>query len=69
MEGRLILEVLVKSDGFVKKINILKSSGFKILDNISKTTIKNWYFTPARFGGKKVEDIIEIPVRFVLSEP
>ncbi len=69
MEGRLILEVLVKSDGFVKKINILKSSGFKILDNISKTTIKNWYFTPARFGGKKVEDIIEIPVKFVLSEP
>ncbi len=44
----------------------VKTSGFEILDKISVKTIRDWKFTPARIGGKNVEDSLNIPVSFKL---
>ena len=47
-------------------INIVKTSGFEILDKTSIETVKNWKFIPARIGKKRIEDNLNIPVSFKL---
>ena len=49
----------------LKNVELLKSSGYKILDNISLQTIKTWSFEPAII--RKYVDNIKIPLRFVLK--
>ena len=67
-QGKLILEVLVNEDGSVKNVRIGKSSGYKILDSVSKQTIEKWIFIPAKKMGRNVEDQLQVPIRFVLTE-
>ena len=67
-QGRLTVNVLVNQSGWVDKINIEKSSGYKVLDEISLKTIKKWHFIPASSGKVNIKDELIIPVRFVLSE-
>ena len=67
-QGKLTLNVLVDTNGWVNEIHIKKSSGYKILDDVSLQTIKKWHFIPARSGDKNVKDQLDIPVKFVLSE-
>ena len=66
-QGKLILNVFVNKNGKVKNVELLKSSGYKILDNVSLQTIKTWSFKPAQLGKRYVEDNIKIPLRFVLE--
>ena len=66
-QGRIVLQVSVDSKGLVEKITILKSSGYEILDNESTNTIKRWKFKPAVIGDKPVNDVLEIPIKFVLD--
>ena len=61
MARKIILNVHVSKDGNVINLNVVKTSGFEILDKISVKT-KSWKFTPARIGGKNVEDNLNIPV-------
>ena len=68
LQGKLILKVSVNNDGSVKNVIIGKSSGHKILDTISKETIEKWIFIPAIRMGRAVEDNIQVPIRFVLTE-
>ena len=65
-QGRLLLNVHVSKGGDVININVLKTSGFEILDKISVKTIKDWKFIPARIGKKNIEDNLNIPVSFKL---
>ena len=67
-QGKLILKVYIKSNGSVENVEIEESSGYPILDDVSRKTLKNWYFTPARFGDTNVKDNLKIPVRFVLND-
>ena len=66
-EGRVVLQTEVDKQGNVKFIRILESSGFKVLDDISIETLKKWKFKPAKLGNKFVDDIVDIPVKFVLT--
>ena len=65
-QGRLLLNVHVSKDGNVININVVKTSGFEILDKISVKTIRDWKFIPARIGKKNIEDNLNIPVSFKL---
>ncbi len=65
-QGRLLLNVRVSEKGKVLNINIVKTSGFKILDKTSVETIKEWKFSPARIGNDYVEDYLNIPISFKL---
>ena len=67
-EGIVILQTNVDKEGNVKYIRILESSGFKVFDDVSIQTLKKWKFKPAKKGNKYVEDIVNIPVRFVLTK-
>ena len=66
-EGKVVLQTDVDKQGYVKFVRILESSGFKVLDDISIETLKTWKFKPAKLGNKFVDDIVNIPVKFVLT--
>ena len=66
-EGKVVLQTDVDRQGNVKFVRILESSGFKVLDDISIETLKTWRFKPAKLGNKFVDDIVDIPVKFVLT--
>ena len=67
-EGKLILEVLVNEDGSVKSTDIRKSSGYEILDTVSKETVEKWTFIPAKKKGQPVMDQIQVPIKFILTD-
>ena len=67
-EGKLILEVLVNEDGSVKSTSIRESSGYEILDTVSKKTVEKWTFIPAKKMGQAVKDNIQVPINFVLTD-
>ena len=67
-EGKLILEVLVNEDGSVKSTSIRESSGYEILDTVSKETVEKWTFIPAKKMGQAVKDNIQVPIKFVLTD-
>lgn len=67
-EGKLILEVLVNEDGSVESTSIRKSSGYEILDTVSKKTVEKWTFIPAKKMGQAVKDNIQVPIKFVLTD-
>ena len=68
LQGKLILKVSINNDGSVKNVVVGKSSGHKILDNVSKETVEKWVFVPAKKMGEAVEDNIKVPIRFILTE-
>ena len=67
-EGRVIIQADIDNTGKVTYIKILESSGYEALDSVSLNTLKNWKFTPAKFGNKFVEDSVTIPVNFLLKD-
>jgi protein TonB len=67
-EGLVLLHVSVDSGGRVEKVEIKKSSGYRVLDDSARKTIKRWKFDPARLGMMNVSAQIEIPIRFILEE-
>ena len=67
-EGRVIIHADIDNTGKVTYIKILESSGYEALDNVSLNTLKNWKFTPAKFGNKFIEDSVTIPVNFLLED-
>jgi TonB family protein len=66
--GRVTLQFMVRYDGKVDFIKILRSSGHKILDDIAITAVRNspaWQ--PAKQGNVVVSQQFVIPVTFVLN--
>lgn len=56
LEGRVVLGLHIDTQGTVRKIEVLESSGHTFLDRRAKKVIKRWKFKPATRNGKNVED-------------
>jgi len=69
IEGDVILQVEVFTDGSVGAIEILKSlmSGPGGLDEAAKKAVRTWEFSPAKSGGKPVACWVVFPVSFSLQ--
>lgn len=67
-KGQVILKVLVAPDGRAAQAEILKSSGYPILDESALKAIRKWRFLPASAGSILFSSWIKIPVRFILLE-
>ena len=67
-EGMVVLRVLVNTDGFVDRINVYRSSKFKLLDQAAIAAVKGWEFKSRREGGKSAATWVKVPVRFLLEE-
>lgn len=65
-QGTAILRVRVLPDGTADSVELIKTSGYRVLDRISVQTVRNWQFIPARAGKRAVSSWVEIPIRFQL---
>lgn len=66
-EGTVRLDVVVRKDGRVGKVELAGSSGFRTLDQVALKTVYRWRFKPAMSSGGPVESKVQVPVRFVLN--
>lgn len=66
-EGRVVLRVLVKADGTAGEVEILASSGYRLLDESARTTVQTWRFKPATIDGKPVAEWYQVPIPFKLQ--
>jgi len=66
-EGKTLLRVKVLENGKAGKIEIEESSGFKVLDTAALKSVSDWTFVPGKINGKRTEQWISVPIRFVLK--
>jgi len=67
-EGKLLLKVLVSSEGLAKTVLVQKSTGYSRLDDVAVEAVRTWRFVPARRGSDAVEDWVLIPFTFDLTK-
>lgn len=63
--GDVILEIVIRSDGSVGDVKVLRGLGFG-LDDRAVAAVRNWKFSPARRLGTPVDVIVEVEVEFSL---
>jgi len=66
-EGQVLLEALIDTNGLVKKLKIIKGSGYSILDKAAEKAVQRWLFRPGTIGDRIVEMRVQVPVRFRLK--
>ncbi len=68
LEGIVILQVLVSSEGKPEIVRLGKSSGSAVLDQAALTAVKQWSFLPARQGNNPISAWVDVPLRFRLLD-
>jgi protein TonB len=66
-QGTVVLRIFIDVDGSVSQVQILHSSGSRILDDAARDRIKTWHFRPAIINGLPVPDMQEQNISFVLE--
>jgi TonB family protein len=66
VEGIVLLEAVVRKDGTVDSIRILKSLGYGLDQSAAQTVGKEWRFKPGTLDGKPVDVQISIEIAFRL---
>jgi protein TonB len=65
VEGEVVLEVVVRSDGTVGAVQVLRGLGSG-LDHRATDAVRQWRFSPARRYGTPVDVLVEVAVEFRL---
>ena len=65
VEGEVVLEVVVRSDGTVGAVQVLRGLGSG-LDQRAGDAVRQWRFSPARRYGTPVDVLVEVAVEFRL---
>jgi TonB family protein len=65
IEGDVVLEIVVRSDGSVGSVKTLQGLGYG-LDQRAADAVRQWRFNPARRYGTPVDVIVEVAVEFKL---
>ena len=65
VEGDVVLEIVVKSDGAVGDVHVLQGLGAG-LDQRAIEAVRQWRFSPAHRRGAPVDVIVEVAVEFKL---
>jgi protein TonB len=66
-QGTVLLRVRVLSTGQVDTVEVQKSSGFKLLDEEAKATVRTWQFTPSKRGTTPIDGWATVPIEFKLD--
>lgn len=64
VQGKVLLSVVVKSDGTPASVEISRSSGSSDLDEAALDAVKAWKFVPARSRGQFIQASVIVPVEF-----
>jgi protein TonB len=65
VEGDVVVEIVVRSDGSVGSVKLLQGLGYG-LDQRAMDAVRQWRFSPARRYGTQVDVIVEVAVEFKL---
>jgi periplasmic protein TonB len=65
VEGDVVLEIVVRADGSVGNIKVLRGLGAG-LDQRAAEAVRQWRFSPARRFGTPVDVMVEVAVEFKL---
>ena len=65
IEGDVVVEIVVKSDGSVGNVKLLQGLGAG-LDERAVEAVRQWRFSPARRYGTPVDVIVEVAMEFKL---
>ncbi|MBF0374260.1 MAG: energy transducer TonB, partial [Alphaproteobacteria bacterium] len=68
IEGIVVLRVAVQPDGGAAGVEVARSCGHPRLDGIAAEAVRNWRFAPARRGAEAVASVVEVPIRFSLTD-
>jgi TonB family protein len=63
LEGEVVLEIVVRSDGRVGSVRIIQGLGAG-LDQQAMDAVRQWQFSPARRFGTPVDVLVEVAVEF-----
>jgi protein TonB len=66
MQGVVILEAIIGTDGEVRGARVLRSAG-ALLDEAAEKAILEWRYRPARVAGKPVAVYLTVTVKFGIS--
>ena len=66
-QGKVVLRVLIGTDGAPQKVEISKSSGFDRLDRQAQDAVMRWRFVPGKRNGVPETMWNLVPVNFVLE--
>jgi len=62
--GAVLVAVLVRDDGTIKKVDIYKSSGYPDLDNAAANAVLHWKFLPAMQDGQPTSGSTVVQIYF-----
>ena len=66
-QGKVMLRVLIGTDGLPQKVEVQKSSGFDRLDRQAQDTVRRWRFVPGKRNGVAEAMWYQVPINFVLE--
>jgi len=67
LQGTVILRVRVLADGSADSVEVLKTSGKRILDDAAIATVQRWQFAPSTRGDEPIDGFATVPIEFKLD--
>ena len=67
-EGIVMLSVDVNKEGDPVSVEVIQSSGFRLLDQAALKAVRHWKFQPGSIGNIPVESTVTVPIRFRLEK-
>lgn len=68
VQGQVVLRVWVSEAGDAARLDVLRSSGSRLLDEAALAAVGEWRFEPARRNGRSADSLLHVPVRFRLED-
>lgn len=66
-QGKVVVRVLIGTDGTAQQAEIRTSSGYDRLDQAALTTVLKWRYVPGKRGGVPEAMWFNVPINFVLE--
>ena len=66
-QGKVVLRVLIGTDGLPQKVEVSTSSGYDRLDRQAQDAVMRWRFVPGRRGDVPETMWVSVPIVFNLE--
>jgi periplasmic protein TonB len=66
-QGTVLLRVRVLQSGAVESVEVVRSSGKKVLDDAAIHTVERWVFAPSTRGNAPIDGFATVPIEFKLD--
>lgn len=66
-QGKVVVRVLIGTDGTAREAELRQSSGFERLDRAAVDTVRKWRYVPGKRNGVPEAMWFDVPINFVLE--